>query len=630
MDNTRETTGTKRKRDADEVTSTPEGNRDDTDDEIAEFDSFEDAWDEKSESDCNSKAPVLGTEFSPDGGTNRVVRIAIRTSRETRWENIITAECTHEGKPIGYALARFIYRGLITADFWGKMDEPSHDLEQIAWILFTRYGFLQEKFKSHPVHRGTGAWGSELDDGPLLIIEHVHITDREWRRKGLGRAMVRQLFVDEKKYSEDSSKALEDTSPELVALNYGSIAQYRKLSTVHAILRSGWLTSDVEPQHVGKSKAQIIEINHQAVNTAISFFRSLGFRRIGSSSCFGYLFDANHSTKLIPSDKDFDPQEEPLDDEEDEPVTSDHFSRFEMKHLIEERALSALRKNFPLHHAATTLSDLECVEYLKWAATEDDIDFSQVDRTHRTLLHALALHLKPKSVRCLIAHVDAAASWKTVRDLHGDSPLDVLKGFLEDLRTKRQFPMMNVHVSDSFRGFLLPRWNPGLSTSRLKFGCTCGQCIGGFLSPRMKLALLYEARELHDFLSWNIDDGRLWVLFNDIWIRYVADDSLRQGYENIFSRMRECLESNTAPSIENILQAVDQDVEWPPVTRNYLERTGAVPGVRAALLCIFNYFQKVYATEYSALSACRNDREFKFVAGACGFDPDLFGPLAVE
>jgi hypothetical protein len=71
------------------------------------------------------------------------------------------------------------------------------------------------------------------------------------------------------------------------------------------------------------------------------------------------------------------------------------------------------------------------------------------------------------------------------------------------------------------------------------------------------------------------------------------------------------------------------------VTRNYLARAGEVSGVTAALTCIFNGaqdsddrtrdgdFQITYASEYSALSVCRNDREFKFVAWACGLELEL-------
>jgi hypothetical protein len=345
---------------------------------------------------------------------------------------------------------------------------------------------------------------------------------------------------------------------------------------------------------------------------------------------------------------------EPLDDREDQPGKGDYYVPYGVEVQLGERTLSTLQKEFPLHHAATTLSDLECVEYLQKAATKDGIDWATVDRTHRTLLHTLARRLKPKSITWLLANVDSAVSWKSARDLHGDSPLDVLKDFLEDLRTKRHW-MGNLHVSDDFRGFSSPAVeclslldipspsgeDVSLSTSRLTYGCTCGQCIGGFLSPRMRLALLDQAGTVYDFLSDDINDGQYWVMDNEFWFRHVAynvqqkfrtNKSIRQGYVNIFARVCDCLDSNLAPSVENILQNVRQQSEWPPVTRNYLTRAGDLPGIGAVLKCVFNNardrddrtgdgeFQRIYASEYSSLSACRNDREFKFLAWACGFE----------
>jgi hypothetical protein len=342
-------------------------------------------------------------------------------------------------------------------------------------------------------------WGPELDNGPLLLIEKIYITDVEWRRHGVGRELIRQLLVVGEKSVNDAKPR--DMSPGLIALEYGSVTQFQKLNAVHAIVILGWLTEDVETQYVGKSKRQKNEIDLQASNTAVSFYRSLGFQRIGSSPCFAYSFDSNHSSRSLVPSRDLDPQFEPLDDQEDKPGMGDYIIPFGVKIQLGKRTLSTLQKDFPLHHAATTLTNLECVEYLKKAATEDGANLTMLDRTQRTLLHTLARKLKLKSITWLLENVDGAVSWKTVRDINGDTPFDVLKDFLEDIRTKRHLFMGNLHVSDGFQGFPSPAVEclsllglaPGevldLSISRLKYGCTCGQCIDGFLSPRMKLAL---------------------------------------------------------------------------------------------------------------------------------------------
>jgi GNAT superfamily N-acetyltransferase len=651
MDNNRELTGAEWEQEADEITFISESY---TSSESSEYNRSEDSSDDEFASSRRHKTTLIESEFLPADGTNRTLKIEISVSPGT-WRDNITAKCTHEGKAIGHVIARLIHRRMITKHFWDIMDEYSRDTGMVAWTVFNRYGILRDKFKSHPVHRGTGAWGSELDDGPILLIEEVYITDVEWRRKGVGRAMVQQLLGVGEKCVNGAKPT--DMSPGFKAFGLGSAAQFQKLSTVHALVMPGWLTKDVEPQYVGKSKRQKNEINLRAGNTAVSFYRSLGFRRIGSSLCFAYSFDPNHRAHSIASDMDFDPQMEPLDDQEDEPGIGDYIIPYGVEIQLGERTLSEMKREFPLHHAATALPDLECLEYLKKATAEDETNLIMVDRTHRTLLHILARKLKPESMRWLLAHVDVARSWKAARDINGDSPLDVLKDFLEDVRTKRHLLMGNMHVSDDFRGYSAPAVeclslldetpngeDTHLYTSRLRYGCTCGQCIGGFLSPRMKLALLDQAGTLHDILSDSIDDGRSWVADNRFSLRYFAYDvrrkfkthkSIRQGYANMYSCVRDCLESNLAPSVENMLQAVSKRSEWSPVTRKYLTRASDLPGIRAALTCIFNEaqdtddrtgngeFQTMYASEYSSLRVCRNDREFIFVARACGIDLEL-------
>jgi hypothetical protein len=97
--------------------------------------------------------------------------------------------------------------------------------------------------------------------------------------------------------------------------------------------------------------------------------------------------------------------------------------------------------------------------------------------------------------------------------MNGDFLLYVLKDFL-DLRTKRNFLMGNSDISDEFQGFPAPTVecltlldiNRMGDTSRLTFGCTCGQCVEEFLSLRMKLALLDQAGTLYNFLSDEIND----------------------------------------------------------------------------------------------------------------------------
>lgn len=55
------------------------------------------------------------------------------------------------------------------------MDDISDELKTFATMLFDVDGKLRQKFINHEYHRGTGAWGRELDNGMLVYIEAIRV-----------------------------------------------------------------------------------------------------------------------------------------------------------------------------------------------------------------------------------------------------------------------------------------------------------------------------------------------------------------------------------------------------------------------------------------------------------------------
>lgn len=211
-----------------------------------------------------------------DGEVRREVNFRIFKSKEEdfeEWLEIIQVRCTANGKDIGSALGRYIHRQRIKQTFWQSMEEVSHYMSNLAFETFDRYGYLKKGLKEHPVQRGTGVWGNEMDLGPLFFIEHVEVTDREWRRMGLGRTMVNSLI--EKASTTESYVPLQ-----------------------HVLVAPGWLRSDVEPEKAGKSASEQREIIYRAVDSAVGFYRSLGFRRVGASNRFALSLDPNHKSHV--------------------------------------------------------------------------------------------------------------------------------------------------------------------------------------------------------------------------------------------------------------------------------------------------------------------------------------------
>ncbi|KAK8017230.1 hypothetical protein PG991_008306 [Apiospora marii] len=223
----------------------------------------------------------------------------------------------------------------------------------------------------------------------------------------------------------------------------------------------------------------------------------------------------------------------------------------------------------------------------------------------------------------------------SIRNEDGDLLLEALQSQLEAMRTTKRHGLMTLVVSDRFEGFEqrsincigrflgTPVFNldqlsfddvhkissaagcSGHLTSykdsithalRLKYGCTCGCCLGGFLSPRTRLALIQQAEYQHDLLSDDLSDwysnestsGAEWVQDHEFLLTFLPDTirqnlktnkSMRQGFTALCKHFAKCLEKGWIHTEGNILWILQfENREWPPVTRNYLERGG--PGGR--------------------------------------------------
>ncbi|KAH8589032.1 hypothetical protein B0O99DRAFT_637908 [Bisporella sp. PMI_857] len=484
----------------------------------------------------------------------------------TRWMQTIHVHCSYEGKEIGRGFGRYVQRDKIRGSFWRDMEEPCQGLSEIAFELFDRYGRLRKELKDHPIQKGTGVWGSELDLGSFFVIEDLLI-DKEWRRKAIGTKIVTYLI--------EKSQA-------------GS--RHPQFSLVVP----GWLTRDVQPDIQGKTKDEQREIKFCAFDNAVLFHRSLGFRRIGASSCFGLATDARHPAHAILLTDDFDPAAE-------EPDVYEHpehegFVDWGVPQNRESWRLELLKDRLPLHHAAITLPDSECVEFFKaWKKSENPADkWTKVDRYSNNILHITACELKIQAVRWLIDDSGEGQILSLARNVKGYTPIEELESDLETKRTRRHHGMLTVDISDNFSGFapeaisclaaLRSLNNPSqIQYAQLKFGCTCGLCIDGFLSPRMSFALLCQAEVTHDMLNEDVKDGEMWRMMHDDLINHVAPDiqqnfttnkSYRQGFANTFYHAAITLRNNRSPTILNVLDECIDAREWPPYTKSFLQRGG--------------------------------------------------------
>ena len=135
-----------------------------------------------------------------------------------------------------------------------------------------------------------------------------------------------------------------------------------KKDQLHAIVLPGWLATDLENEKEGKPDHEIRVINNRAVTSAIRFYRSLGFRRIGASDYSGFSVDNHHKSSTVSPLDNFDP-------------------------AMIESALSGSETPIPLHDATKARRDFECVEIYKAYAMSDSPDWRCVDGAQNNVLH---------------------------------------------------------------------------------------------------------------------------------------------------------------------------------------------------------------------------------------------------
>ncbi|KAL2871683.1 uncharacterized protein BJX67DRAFT_389187 [Aspergillus lucknowensis] len=603
--------------------------------------------DENEDLDC--ERDIEEHEYTTSGNMARTVKIRLFLTDEgmsmSSWMKVFVAECTCDGAFVATALARYIRRE-VRSELWEKMDAAGVETSDVAFHVFDRYGTVKAKYKDHPVQRGTGVWGNGLDHGPLFLIENLRVTARSLRGKGLGKKIVSLLLNKARLFYLDDKPDGKDAD-----LFYGSNEAFERAWTLHALVTPGKLTTEIGSRLVGKSAEERLTTKARVQSGAIGFWRSCGFRRIGASRCFAFSFDLQHQSRAIPAASDFDPRRshaEELEDEELEAISEAHGST-----NVKKVKMERLRHTLPLHHAALTLVDEELKTFFATHA-DDKIGWDRVTNSEATLLHLTACELKPLSMRWLLENVHHADRWKTARDIRGYTPLEALQETLEKMRTQKEYGFFRVlNISDHFEGYpdaavsclslLFGQDALGVSRACLRYGCTCGECIEGFLSARMRSSLIFHGEIMFDLIQNGLYDGQFWIEDNDDILGYLdpgvrknleTNKSLRKGFVNIFQIAVECLRAKKAPTAENLEWCSNNRSEWPPDTKNYLRRAGAQMGCRAVLRYIFDTAreqdekagdgecQLTLKEKWSDLPTCRNDHEFEFVARACGYGSD--------
>ncbi|KAJ4348111.1 uncharacterized protein N0V89_009483 [Didymosphaeria variabile] len=531
---------------------------------------------------------------------------------EFRWleqmdGTVEVADPANPNKPlhVGYCNAKLIRRRRMQS-FYSDLEQPSQETSNLAFELFDRYGRLKKMFKEQIIKKGSGIWGDEFDHGDLLLLEYISIQE-PYRRQGLGHRLV--------------TAVLDETRG--------------KSKSFFAVVAPGWLNAVVKTEARGKTEEETGEIQLRHQLAAERFYRSLGFRRVGSSAWLALASSSEHPCHKLDADADFElptpaPRQtssETLEVYKDCIRSADGAWRTRLQEKLQGKA-----HGDPAWHA--------------------------VDNEGNSFLHCAATTAKPQTVSWLL---QKNPDLQNVRNDKGETALDALEMSNEEYRTKRVHAMLTLSVSDKFMGFsedtvLCLAMLKGLTAidsmekMRLKYGCTCGICVGGFFSPRMRFALRNQAEYMHDILDFSIDQdmtgGDMFVEEHSEELRYVlpyvrdnlrTNKSMRQGFSKLFTHFATVLRiERSLPTEAAMHHLVREANEWPPNCKNYLQRGGTVYAVGSSLFehalerdeivgdgdpMMMDDDDDTYGlgAELASLPVCRNDLEYGFVSAQLGY-----------
>ena len=293
-----------------------------------------------------------------------------------------------------------------------------------------------------------------------------------------------------------------------------------------------------------------LEMEYHERDRAVMFYRSLGFRRIGNTVWFALASENDHTSHQLAATEDWNIPKLSL------AGLSPLLTSFQQISETSSAVWYRLSDSQP-HEKPDLLRVLH--DYMEREGSSDDC-WKSTDQYGNTVLHLTASVFDAACVDWILDQ-DFRTQLLEVRNHRGETPLEKVQFKLE-LRTQRPFRMKIQHVSDKFEGHnenavrcIISLKGLGTEESfvkshgadallRLTRGCTCGQCLEGFLSPRMLLALQWQAEMGHEMIAnvvndWSspkaikLEERCLWYLPSKVLLNLDTNKSMRQGFANL-------------------------------------------------------------------------------------------------
>lgn len=555
---------------------------------------------------------------------------------ELPWLKNYHAEEKRGGQIVASCAAQQIDRKPIKTKFYEEMGEESEYLAELAFNLFDRWGCVKDDILYHPVKKGTGVWGEELNRGKILLIQYL-TAEEDARREGIGGKVVQDLWA----------KVRAQTS--------ASIVRYPQFESPTAHDDEECNFALVLPTHIDTmERAEFEALSPEAredyiedsKTVAIAFWRSLGFRRIGSSSWFGLAARADHPSRQLSAHDDYNPPQKnptqvPIHD-----VIQSIIQRIPPNRLGLMSREEALQSFLGINDTLVTILE----KHLR-SHPENHPSWKSPNKDGNTIAHIGVRW--PKALEWLLDRpMYINQGLYKIRNHDGETPAELFESTLKEQRVRSSTMGYTTDLSNEFQGYGLEDTHILLriqgknnrfsreELERVKWGCTCGDCIS-YLSPRSRATLAIHAIVMYDRLASDDHGGRplVWAEWNQDILRHIPrnlftkltikrNKFLRDSVANMFQCVHHTLSAakNQIPTSANVVRTMQEEFggggrEF----KEYLSQGGTVAGI---VLACFDHavsqdiysgdgsFEESHGDVIARLPKCRNDHEFAMATRA--------------
>lgn len=192
-------------------------------------------------------------------------------SDNMNWFQYISGTVNVDGKIVATCLGILIRRKWISQVFYDALAASTPLASQMAFELFDRYGRLKEEYCNHNVKRGSGVWQHELDRGDLLLISRLQI-DEPYMSTNLPMDVLTAVVHKSRERSTAFFTVLH-----IEVLTMTGHSRESPSSSEEEV--STWMTGGKLAYHQRVYAWETFRLQERK-----KAFRSLGFRRIGSSA----------------------------------------------------------------------------------------------------------------------------------------------------------------------------------------------------------------------------------------------------------------------------------------------------------------------------------------------------------